>query len=103
MTSGEFEPSDDEVAALQMESAVNPDETDEARMRRLLRENGPKAIVKLVTLMQKSTNERVQVDIAKYITDRVLGKIGTDMAELDGPLAKLFRDAEEAANAGKDR
>lgn len=41
----------------------------------LLEEHLPSAILALVDMSRSSANERIRLDAAKYLTDRVLGRI----------------------------
>ena len=82
---------DDALEALNIERSVRPDETHEQLSRRLLKENVPMATMSVINLALHGTNERLRLDAAKYVMDRVLGKPGEDVFDKDrSPLEELI-------------
>jgi hypothetical protein len=71
----------------------------------LLRENGPIAAQVIAHTMQHSTNEKLRFEAAKYVTERVLGKVegsglkpkGNDPFQelIDASVTKLEHHANE--------
>lgn len=93
---------EDAQEAMMLEAQMHPDETDEARARRVLREAGPAAAVAIVHVAQYGESSRVRLDASKYIIDRLLGKIGDDGEGEVDPVELLLRgtikDVEAYAN-----
>lgn len=89
-------------AALTMEQATHPDETNEELTHRLFRENSPRVAMSLVHIALNGTSERLKLDAGKYIIDRVMGPVGKETHRADSPLDAMVRqmqmDAEKAAN-----
>jgi hypothetical protein len=59
---------------LKEEQDSNLDSNDILRTEERLRKNGPIAAEALIHLAQYSTNERIRLEAAKHLLDRVLGK-----------------------------
>jgi hypothetical protein len=66
---------DEAIESLQMESSVSTDESPDKTATRLLNENVPYAVLAIIHLAQHSTNERIRLEAARYVTDRVLGRV----------------------------
>ena len=70
--------------------------------RSILNDGAPYAAARIVQLAMHSSNERVQLDASKYITERVLGPAGQRIEGAKGPLQSmlenLFSEAEKHAN-----
>lgn len=86
---------DDMLAALNTERSVHPEESEEELSRRLMRENLPAVTMGMVHTALHSTNERVRLDASKYITERVLGKVGEDAFAGTAPVEDLISEVTE--------
>jgi hypothetical protein len=84
--------SDEAFAAVKMEKTVNPHESNASLTRRLFEEAAPQAALTLVHLAQHATNENTRMNAAKYVTERVLGKIGDDTEGTSTPLESLLEE-----------
>jgi len=92
---------DEELSALTMERAVNPDESSEDQARRLLKENVASAVLGVVHTSMHGSSDRIRLDAQKYIIDRVLGKIGEDInGGGNDPLERFLQGVEAMANKG---
>lgn len=90
---------DSAIDALNQERTLMS-ETPEQQARRLLKENTPSAVVAIIHIAMHGSNERLRLDAAKYITDRVLGRPGEDVnLGVDSPLEAALRRMQEAAEA----
>lgn len=95
--------SDDDLAALQ--GAVNHGKT----AARIFREGAPAAAREIVRLASNAANERVRLDAAKYVTDRVLGRAGElkasdeDATPWAGILGAVMREPTAAERTGGAR
>jgi hypothetical protein len=90
---------DEALASLAMETDVNPEETHEARAKRLLVENVDVAATSLIWIAKNDPNSRMRADASKYIMERVLGRAGDAPATgtLDDLFSALDRMNENAA------
>lgn len=89
------------IESLAMEKELHPDETPEQTARRILRENTPAAVMKIVHLMQHGDTSRMQFEASKYITDRILGPTGSDAYDGDkDPVTAFVDDVVDYANQG---
>jgi hypothetical protein len=79
---------DEALASLQLEAQVNENETSVERAKRLLVENVDIAAASTIWLARNSTNERIRLESAKYVLERVLGRAGE--APASGTLDDLF-------------
>lgn len=85
----EWDP-DAALESLKMEDDIHTTETNAVTAKRLLEENVPGAVLAIVHLSQNSHNERIRLDAAKYVTDRVLGKISdVNAAGVEDPFASI--------------
>lgn len=101
---------DEQIEALRTERTTiyasddGTEESHEAQARRIFRENAGVAATTLVNLAIHGVSERTRLDAAKYVTERVLGKIG-DENGADDPLRSFMEDlakkAESFANKGE--
>jgi hypothetical protein len=93
---------DQQLEALTAERTVLSEEDEEATARRIFRQSAPLIAQGIVHTAIHSPNERVRLDAQKYVTERVLGRVGDD-AYAENPvetlLKGLFDEAEEHANA----
>jgi hypothetical protein len=96
------EVTDEDLAKmLGLEREVHPDETPEARARRMLKEGADAATASIVQIAVRGSTERLRLDAAKYILDRVLGKPGEDISgrdHLQELLEEMVDGAEKHAN-----
>ncbi|SRR6266705_3188090 len=70
---------DEELAAMMGERTIPSKSTREADIalaEKIFRENAPIAAEVVVAIMLNSDNERTKLAAARYVTDRVLGRIG---------------------------
>ena len=92
MASSDFEDErwvpDDALASLQLEASYDPEETHVERAKRLLTENVDIAAASVIWLARNSTNERIRLESARSVMDRVLGRAGDSPAT--GTLDDLF-------------
>lgn len=88
------------LESLKLEQATYAEaESPEDTCRRLLKENAPRAILSLVHIANHSANDRVRLDAAKYITDRVLGRIiDSTPAGTQDPLERIAQLLAEPEN-----
>jgi hypothetical protein len=101
-TSDEWLP-DEQLESLTAERTILGDEDEEATARRVFRENASLIARGIVHTAIHSPNERVRLDAQKYVTERVLGRVGDDAYETNpvhALLKALTDDAETYANAG---
>lgn len=84
--------SDEADQAVKMEKSLNPTETSAQLTQRLFEENSPQAAMTLIHLSQHATNENTRMNAAKYVTERVLGKVGDGVIEEETPLEKVVKE-----------
>ena len=84
--------SDEADELLKMERTMNPDETNRALTQRLFEEAGPQAALTLIHLAQHATNENTRMNSAKYVTERILGKIGDGETDEESPLDRIVKE-----------
>lgn len=96
---------DEAIAMLNLERAVHGNEDHETLARRIFRETAPLAAQRIAHIAIHSTNETAALSAARYISDRVLGKIGEDQTGTIDPLEAFIQDisrqAEAHANSGE--
>jgi hypothetical protein len=91
---------DEAIANLALEADMRPEETHEARAKRLLTENVDVAAISVIHIAKQDPNARLRLEASKYIMERVLGRAGESPATgtLDDLFDKLDRmKAAEAA------
>jgi len=95
---------DDALNALIAERTIHTEEDNEQIARRLLRENVGAAILGIVHTAIHGTNERTRLDAQKYITERVLGRVGDDAYGATNPVADFISEVTGfvAAAAGSE-
>jgi hypothetical protein len=99
---------DDVVEAINNErTMVFPTETKAQSARRIFQEGAPGAAAAIVHIAMYGSNERLRLDAAKYISDRVLGRPGDDLGQgeetpLDAMIKNMNAAAEAFANSNKD-
>lgn len=96
---------DDALKALVTERTLHDDESEEMLARRLLRENLPTAVLGIIHTAQHGESSRIRLDAQKYITERVLGRVGDDAYGADTSPVEAFMkmfagQVEEHANSG---
>lgn len=79
---------DDAISNLALEADLHPEESHEARAKRLLVENVDVAAASLIHIAKNDPNSRMRADASKYIMERVLGRAGD--APATGTLDDLF-------------
>jgi hypothetical protein len=85
--------SDAEVEAMTLEGQLYAGETVEQHTRRVFQENAVRAAQEIVNLSQWATSERVRLDAAKYVTERVIGPVGKEAeGEEAAPWEDLYKD-----------
>lgn len=91
------------VAALNQEQQImDRVETPAQSARRLFQENSPAAALSIIHIAMYGSNERLRLDAAKYVTDRVLGRPGDDLLQDGGkdlPLDALIKQMAGAAES----
>lgn len=90
---------EDALSSLVTERTLNPEESEEQTARRLLRENLPAAVLGIVHTSIHGENSRIRLDAQKYITERVLGRIGDDAFGADISPVDEFANSMQAALA----
>ena len=94
---------DSAVEALNQERTFTQ-ETPPEMSRRIFRENAPNAAASIVHIALYGSNERLRLDAAKYITDRVLGRVGDDVGrDDDSPLDVMIKNMQLAAESHANR
>jgi len=78
---------EEELDALKDEADTLHDGDQKAFTENLLVQNAPRAVLQIAELAQKGSTERVRLDAAKYIVERVLGPLN----KLD-PTKDMSRD-----------
>lgn len=78
------------IEGLKMERSLNPGETDIELTRKLFRESAPAAATAIVHVALYGQNEKIRVDAAKYVVERVLGRPGEENANGRSPLEELM-------------
>ena len=68
--------------------------------RKLFYETAAQAAATITQIAQHGTTERVRLDAAKYVVERVLGRLGEDTGSID-PLTAFMTGVEVYANAGR--
>lgn len=68
----------DPEAMVGLERDLYPNEDEEAMARRLFRQALPSAVMQVITIARTGDNERVRLQAATYVVERVLGKPGED-------------------------
>jgi hypothetical protein len=63
------------LESLRLESTVSTEETYAKTAQRLLEECTPAAVLAITHLAQHSTSERIRLEAAKCVLDRVLGRV----------------------------
>lgn len=76
------------------------DEGQQDHARRLFRENLPLAAMSVIHMARFSPNERTRLDAAKYVVERVLGKVGEDMSLEKDPFLAFLEDCTVEVAAG---
>lgn len=88
--------------ALNMERQMHPAESTEDLTFRLFKENAPQVAMQIVNIALNGSSERLRLDAAKLVIDRILGPVGKETHRADSPLDAMVRqmqqDAEAAAN-----
>jgi hypothetical protein len=90
---------DEAVEALNSERTIlHTSETNAQTARRIFQENAPGAAASIAHIALYGSNERLRLDAAKYISDRVLGRVGDDLGQgEDSPLDAMIRSMQTAA------
>lgn len=88
---------DDAVAALAMERTFH-NETPAVMARRLFQENAANAAAAICHIAVHGTNERIRLDAAKYVVERVLGRVGDDIFEVN-PVDELISSVTTYVNS----
>lgn len=94
---------DEAIAGLVMERRVLGDESQESQARRIFSETAAAAAASICHMAVHGTNERLRLDAAKYVVERVLGKAGDDpfvknpVDELINSVTKYVEDAATTA------
>ena len=84
---------EDALRSLEIEKQVHPDESSKDIAKRIFDENTVPAALALVHLAQHSPNEKIRLDSAKYVLERVLGRISDDVkSDADSPLERLLAE-----------
>jgi len=78
--------------------AVEP--TSLAMMRKLFRDNGPAAAMRICHIAIHGTNDRTALVAAQYVVERGMGRLQDAAQVIDDPLTKLFEEmqAKEDSN-----
>lgn len=84
--------SDEALESVKMERTINPHETNAQLAKRLFDEAAPGAAMTLVHLARHATNENTRLNAAKYVTERVLGRVDGDEAGEATPLESLLQE-----------
>jgi hypothetical protein len=84
--------SDEALNSLKMERSVNPTESNKAMTQRLFEEAAPGAAMALTHLALHATNENTRLNAAKYVTERILGKVGDSEGDSESSLDEMVRE-----------
>jgi hypothetical protein len=86
-------PSDEELRTLtSLESTLHPEETTAQFAQRIFTENAPLAAQQIVSIAQHGSTDRIRLEASKYVTDRVLGKIGEAAKPDEDPFVKFMKE-----------
>lgn len=84
---------DEALEAMIMEREYHPKEDNAQTSRRIVNENAPVVVQSLIHLAIHSSSERIRLDAGKYLTDRVLGKVGEESSPSeDSPIVEFLKD-----------
>lgn len=84
---------EDALRSLEIERTVHGDLTSEQIAKNIFDENLVPAALAIVHLAQHSPNEKMRMDAAKYVLERIMGRIGDPPREsAENPLEKLLAD-----------
>lgn len=84
---------EDALRSLEIEKSVHSDEDSKDIADRIYDENVVASALAISHLAIHSPNEKIRMDAAKYVTERVMGRIGDEKATgEDNPLEKLLAD-----------
>jgi hypothetical protein len=84
---------------LALERQLYPNEDTLQRAKRLLKESVDGAAATLIEIALHGSTEKLRMDAAKTILDRVMGPASMIVPnDDDGPLERMFKDLELAAN-----
>lgn len=99
---------DEALKNLSMERTLHGNETSAQLARRLLEENSPMAVARLVHMALQSPDEKISLMATKYIVDQTIGTpsspmlTGTGESAIDQVMGAVLVEAEEiAAQAAK--
>lgn len=88
---------------LSMERTLHGNETSAQLARRLLEENSPMAVARLVHMALRSPDEKISLMATKYIVDQTIGTpsspmlTGTGESAIDQVMGAVLVEAEEIA------
>jgi hypothetical protein len=86
-------------ANLELEQSLYPNEDPVQRAKRLLKEAADGAAATLVEIALHGSTEKLRLDAAKTILDRVIGPVSqVQPTDDESPLERMLKDLEHAAN-----
>jgi hypothetical protein len=86
-------------SALSLEKDLHPNEDSLQRAKRLLKDAVDGAAATLIEVALHGSTEKLRMEAAKTILDRVIGPVGqVQVVDDDGPLERMFRELEQSAN-----
>lgn len=77
---------------------VYPEETTAESLRRLIAESSVEAVVSIAHIAKFDANSRNRLAASEYLVDRVLGRIGEDLAGEKNPLQSFLQEVTTYAN-----
>ena len=84
---------EDALRSMEIEKQIHRDQSSGDIAARIFDENTVPAALALVHLAQHSPNEKIRMDAAKYVLERVMGRLGDEAKSgADNPLEKLLAD-----------
>jgi hypothetical protein len=90
-------------SVIDLERSFSPNEDPVVRAKRLLRQNVDGAASVLIEIALHGSSEKLRMDAAKVILDRVLGPVANVQAETnDSPLEQLFAQLDAVAHGSSE-
>jgi hypothetical protein len=86
--------------SLELEQSLYPNENSVQRAKRLLKDSVDGAAATLIEIALHGSTEKLRLDAASKILDRVIGPAASSQPTDDeSPLERMLKDLEQAANS----
>ena len=84
---------EDALRSMEVERQIHQDQTPSEIATRIFDENMVPSALAIVHLAQHSPNEKIRMDAAKYVLERILGRIGDESKSSEtNPLERLLAE-----------